>query len=538
MRSEQTFVIVGASLAGATAAEALREEGFDGRVLLVGAEPERPYERPPLSKDYVRGESEREKTYVHPESFYAEREIDLRTGTVAEAIDPTAHEVGLAGGERVRYDRLLIATGAEPRRLKIAGAELDGVHYLRTLEDSDALRARLDVGGRAVVVGAGWIGAEVAASARERGLEVTVIEPASVPLERVLGPEVGAIYRDIHREHGVELLLGTGVEALEGDGDVVRVRTSDGRALDCDFVVVGVGVKPRTELAEAAGLAVDNGILVDANLRTSAPDIFAAGDVANAQHPFYGQRIRVEHWANAKHQGPAAARNMLGKDASYDRIPYFFSDQYDTGMEYAGYATSWDQVVFRGDPASREFIAFWLQAGRVVAGMNFNVWEVNDHIQALIRSHAVIDPARLTDPEVPLDELPGAGAQRRGDGAPPRPPEGFLAQGVNYAKRFVRDRLTKPPATPVSALAAGEAKVISVDGDKVAAYRDEQGELHAVSAVCTHMGCLVDWNAAAQIWDCPCHGSRFDHDGHVIEGPAKRDLELKQLDASPTKAQR
>jgi 3-phenylpropionate/trans-cinnamate dioxygenase ferredoxin reductase component len=538
MSRNQTFVIVGASLGGATAAEALREDGFEGRVLLVGAEAERPYERPPLSKDYLRGESEREKAYVHSESFYAEREIELLTDTVAEAIDPAAHEVVLAGGERVRYDRLLIATGAEPRRIEIPSADLQGVHYLRTLADTDALRARLDAGGRAVVIGAGWIGAEVAASARERGLEVTVIEPASVPLERVLGPEVGAIYRDVHRERGVELLLGTGVEAFEGEGEVERVRTSDGRLLDCDFVVVGVGVKPRTELAEAAGLAVDNGILVDANLRTSAPDIFAAGDVANAEHPFYGQRIRVEHWANAKHQGPVAARNMLGKDTPYERIPYFFSDQYDTGMEYAGYATSWDEVVFRGDPASREFIAFWLQGGLVVAGMNFNVWEVNDHIQALIRSRETVDPVRLTDPEVALDELAGAAPQKRGNGAPPRPPDGFLAQGVNFATRFVRDRLTKPKAMPVSELAAGEAKVISVDGDKIAAYRDESGELHAVSAVCTHMRCLVDWNAAEQTWDCPCHGSRFAHDGHVLEGPAKRDLELKQLEPAPTRAQR
>ncbi len=282
-------------------------------------------------------------------------------------------------------------------------ANLDGVLYLRTFEDSDALHARLDAGGRVVVIGAGWIGAEVAASARQRGLDVTVIEPASVPLERVLGPEVGVIYRDIHRDHGVELMLG--VEAFEGDGAVRRVRTSDGRAIDCDFVVVGVGVKPRIELAEAAGLKVDNGILVDANLKTSAAGVFAAGDVANAQHPFYDTRIRVEHWANAKHQGPAAALNMLGKDAPYNRIPYFFSDQYDVGMEYSGFARSWDRVVFRGDPATREFVAFWLADGRVLAGMNVNVWDVTETIQALIASGSQVDVARLADPDVALGDL-------------------------------------------------------------------------------------------------------------------------------------
>jgi 3-phenylpropionate/trans-cinnamate dioxygenase ferredoxin reductase subunit len=401
-----TFVIVGAGLAGAKAAEALREEGFDGRVVLVGAEPERPYERPPLSKEYLRGESGREKAYVHPEAFYAEREIELRLATAVEAIDPGAHEVVLGDG-RLRYDRLLLATGAEPRRLVAAGAELDGVHQLRTFADADALRARLDAGGRVVVVGAGWIGSEVAASARQRGLEVTVIEPLSVPLERVLGPEVGAVYRDLHRERGVDLRLGTGVVAFEGDERVRSVRTTGG-AVDCDFVVVGVGVAPRVGLAQAAGLAVGDGILVDAALRTSAPDVFAAGDVASAEHPFLGRRIRVEHWANAIDQGAAAARSMLGQDVAYDRIPYFFSDQYDVGMEYAGHALGWDEVVLRGDPAGREFIAFWLADGRVVAGMNVNVWDVNEQIQGLIRSRRRVDPARLTDADAALGEIAGA----------------------------------------------------------------------------------------------------------------------------------
>jgi 3-phenylpropionate/trans-cinnamate dioxygenase ferredoxin reductase subunit len=410
MTSDHTFAIVGASLTGAKAAETLRDEGFDGHVVLIGAEHERPYERPPLSKDYLRGEVDRETVYVHPEGFYAEHDIELRLGRTAVSLNATGSELALDDGERLRYDRLLITVGAEPRRLSIPGGELDGVLYLRSVEDCDALRDRLDRGGAVVVIGAGWIGAEVAASARQRGLEVTVIEPASVPLERVLGAEVGAIYRDIHVDHGVQMLLGTGVEAFEGDQAVERVRTSDGRELECDFVVVGVGVRPRTALAAQAGLAVDNGVLVDEHLQTSAPGVFAAGDVANAHHPFYGERIRVEHWANALHQGPVAARSMLGQSAGYDRVPYFFSDQYDVGMEYAGYARSWDRVVFRGDPASREFIAFWLTGDRVVAGMNVNVWDVIDPIQRLISERVAVDDGRLADPDVPLEELVPADA--------------------------------------------------------------------------------------------------------------------------------
>jgi 3-phenylpropionate/trans-cinnamate dioxygenase ferredoxin reductase subunit len=407
MTSDQTFVIVGASLAGAKAAETLRAEGFDGRLVLVGAEVARPYERPPLSKDYLRGDVARETVYVHADGFYAEHDIDLRLGRTAVDLNTSAAEVTLDDGEILRYDRLLLTTGAEPRVLTIPGRELDGVMYLRSVEDSDALRARLDRGGAVVVIGAGWIGAEVAASARQRGLDVTVIEPASVPLQRVLGLEIGGLYRDIHTDHGVQMLLGTGVERFEGGSAVERVRTSDGRTLDCDFVVVGVGVQPRTALAARAGIAIENGILADEHLQTGAPGVFAAGDVANAHHPFYAERIRVEHWANALHQGPLAARTMLGHDDVYDRLPYFFSDQYDVGMEYSGHATGSDRVVLRGDPTSREFVAFWLSEGRVLAGMNVNVWDVAETIQALIASGGVVDERRLTDPDVPLTALVG-----------------------------------------------------------------------------------------------------------------------------------
>jgi 3-phenylpropionate/trans-cinnamate dioxygenase ferredoxin reductase component len=407
MTSNETFVIVGAGLAGAKAAETLRDEGFAGRVVLLGEEAERPYERPPLSKDYLRGEAGRDAVWVHEEGFYAEREIELRAGVRVESLSLDASEVELAGGERLGFDKLLLATGAAPRSLPVPGSDLEGVHLLRTVEDSDRLREALGTAERLLVIGAGWIGAEVAASARQMGVAVTMLAPEDVPLERVLGPEVGAVYRDVHAAQGVQLELGTGVQAIEGGPRVTGVRTSDGRLLDADLVVVGVGVAPRTELAEAAGLRVENGVVVDDRLRTSVPHVFAAGDVARVDHPLFGP-LRVEHWHNAIEQGPVAARNMLGADVPYDRIPYFFSDQYDVGMEYAGYATEWDRVVFRGDPGKLEFMAFWMRDDRVAAGMNVNVWDVTDHVQALIRSRTAVDDAALRDPDVPLSDLASA----------------------------------------------------------------------------------------------------------------------------------
>lgn len=405
--SDRTYVIVGASLAGAKAAAELRERGFDGRIELIGAESEPPYERPPLSKDYLRGESARETALVHEMGFYRQHEIGLSMGTTVTGIDLSARRVSLDGARDLAFERLLLTTGAEPRRLQVPGAELEGILYLRTLADSEALRARIEEGGHLAVVGAGWIGSEVAASARQRGCDVTVIDPLKLPNERIFGPEIGEFYRDVHAQHGVELLLEQGVEAFEGNGSVARVRTSAGQAVECDFTVVGIGVVPRFELARQAGLEIDNGVAVDERLRTSAENMFAAGDVANAWHPFYGRRIRVEHWANALNQGPAAARAMLGEEVSYDRIPYFFSDQYEVGMEYSGYATDWDEVVLRGDREAGEFVAFWLKDSRVVAGMNVNVWDVNEQVQALIRSRQAADPALLRDPDTPLTELAG-----------------------------------------------------------------------------------------------------------------------------------
>lgn len=401
----QTFVIVGASLAGAKAAQTLRDQGFDGRVVLIGDERELPYERPPLTKDYLRGEQPREKSRVHQEGFYEQHDIELLTGVTVTAIEPAEKRILADGDREFGYDRLLIATGAEPRKIDIPGAGLDGVHYLRTLSDCDALRERLDAGGKVVVIGAGWIGAEFAASARQQGLEVTVVEPTAVPLQRVLGNELGAFYRDAHESRGVEMRMQTGAEAFEGSGSVAAVRTSDGQSIACDFVVVGVGVIPRTQLAAAAGAKIENGIVVNQQLRTTLPDVLAAGDVANAWHPFFKQNIRVEHWANALNQGPAAAQAMLGQDVSYDRTPYFFSDQYEIGMEYSGYATEWDEIIYRGDVSDGEFIAFWLKDQRVIAGMNVNVWDVNEDVQRLIRSRQEINPAALRDQDTPLGEL-------------------------------------------------------------------------------------------------------------------------------------
>jgi 3-phenylpropionate/trans-cinnamate dioxygenase ferredoxin reductase subunit len=405
MSTSPTFVIVGGGLAGAKAAQTLREEGFDGSVVLFGEEDVAPYERPPLSKDYLRGDAGREAIWAQEEGWYEAHDVELRTGTHVAELALEASEIVLADGERLAFDRLLLATGSAARRLSVPGADLDGVHLLRTVGESDRLREALVPGARVVVIGAGWIGCEVAATARQRGADVTIVAPEDVPLERVLGAEVGAVYREVHASHGVELVLGTGVEAIEGNGRVTGVRTSGGRTLGADLVVVGVGAAPRTELAEAAGLAVEDGVLVDDRLRTSAQTVFAAGDIARAQHPLFGESVRVEHWGTALEQGPAAARNMLGRDLAYDRIPYFFSDQYDVGMEYAGHALTYDRVVFRGDPATFEFLAFWMRGDRVAAGMNVNIWDVNEDIQALVRSGASVDDDALRDPGVTLGEL-------------------------------------------------------------------------------------------------------------------------------------
>ncbi len=405
MGDDQTFVIVGASLAGAKAAETLRDEGFGGRIVLVGEEPVRPYERPPLSKGYLRGEAGFDDAAVHSATFYTEHDIELLTSTSATAVDPSSKVVTLDPGGTLGYDQLLLATGATPRVLSIPGSELEGIQYLRTIESCDTLRYALDLAQRVVVVGGGWIGSEVAASARQLGKDVALIEAGRVPLERVLGPEVGEIFKNLHADQGIELHLNVGVESFRGAGSAEEVLLADGTAVAGDLFVVGVGVIPRTELAEGAGLELDNGVVVDQYLSTSVPEIWAAGDVASAFHPLFGTNIRLEHWSSALNQGPVAAKNMLGQHIAYDKIPYFFSDQYDLGMEYSGYATRWDSIVFRGDVEKREFIAFWLAEDRVLAGMNVNVWDVTEPIAALVRSQQTVDVRQLQDPKVDLATL-------------------------------------------------------------------------------------------------------------------------------------
>src|SRR5215213_649259 len=415
MSPSSDVVVVGAGLCAAFAAQTLREEGFAGSVVLLGAEPHRPYERPPLSKGYLQGSTEREKVFVHPEGWYREHDVELRTAVEVTAVDRQAGEVVLADGERRGYEQLLLATGAEPRRLEVDGADLHGVHLLRRLEDSDAIReAFAEVAaagqGRVVIVGGGWIGLETAAAARAAGLDVTVLEQDRLPLLRVLGPEMAQMFADLHRQHAVDLRCGVAVAALTGThGRVSGVRLRDGRLLPANLVLVGVGVVPRTALAEAAGLEVSGGVVVDAHLRTTDPRILAAGDVANAYSTVLGRHVRVEHWANARRQGAVAARSILGQDAVDVRPPYFFTDQHDLGMEYTGYVGTegYERVVVRGRLASREFVAFWLAGGRVIAGMNVNIWDVADQVERLVLSRAAVDPERLADPAVPLQELAG-----------------------------------------------------------------------------------------------------------------------------------
>jgi len=405
--SDQTFVVVGGGLAGAKAVESLRDQGFDGRLVLVGAEPHLPYERPPLSKGYLQGKSAIEDAVVHDQAWYDEHDVELRLGREATGLDVVGHTVAL-GDELITYDKLLLATGSQPRLLNLPGADLDGVLTLRTVEDSDRLRAAFDGAARAVFIGGGWIGLEVAAAARQAGAEVTVLEALPLPLVRVLGDEMAGVFADLHREHGVDLRTGVTVEQIEaadGTGHVGAVRLGDGTRIAATVVVVGIGAAPDVTLAEDAGLEVDNGVLVDAGGRTSDPDVFAAGDIADAEHPVLGRRIRVEHWANALNQPETVAPAMLLGYASYDNLPYFYTDQYDLGMEYAGLGAPDDEVVVRGDRDGREFVAFWLRDGRVTAGMAVNIWDVLDDVKALILSGKQVDPDRLADARVPLSEL-------------------------------------------------------------------------------------------------------------------------------------
>ncbi|MGH3640592.1 MAG: NAD(P)/FAD-dependent oxidoreductase [Mycobacterium sp.] len=405
-----TFVIVGGGLAGAKAAEALRDNGFDGEIILFGAEEHLPYERPPLSKDYLADKKALPDFTVDPEDWYREHDVDLRLGTEVTSIDRLTHSVGFDEGHHQGYDKLLLATGSSSRRPPIPGGDAGGVHYLRTVDDASDLLAVLTEGARLAVVGAGWIGLEVAASARARGVEVTVVESAELPLLGALGREAAEVFAKLHREHGVDLRLNTSVEQITTDGGkATGLKLGDGSTVSADAVLVAVGAKPNTELAEKAGLELaDGGVLVDASLKTSDDDVYAVGDIAAADNPLFGTRIRTEHWANALKQPAVAVAGMMGNPGVYDELPYFFTDQYDLGMEYVGHAADYASAVFRGDVDGREFTVFWLDAeSRVLAGMNVNVWEGLDDIKDLIRSREPVDPGRLADTDVPLAELGG-----------------------------------------------------------------------------------------------------------------------------------
>src|SRR5438093_5812081 len=417
--ARQRIVIVGASLAGATAAATLREEGFDGEIRLIGAEAQLPYNRPPLSKGYLRQQERFEDQLVKPAAYYTEQRIELTLGVRATAIDATQKLVELEGGERVAYDRLLVATGGRNRTLSVPGATLGGVFQLRTVEDCDRIRAVIRRGRRAVVMGFGFIGSEVSASLRQLGVEVAAVEGSRVPLARVLGEEVGQVLASIHREQGVELLAEDSVEAFEGSGRVERVRTRKGRVLECDMVVAGIGIVPNTELLATAGAHVDNGVLVDERCRTTLPDVFAAGDVTNHLHPVFG-RLRVEHWNNGYQQGQAAARSLLGGGQPYDYIHSFWSDQYEHSIEYVGFAPGWNRLAFRRRPESRKFLGFYLERGIVRAAVGLNRGgdpedpQVEGELKAavkLIRNRTAVDPAKLADEAVDLHGLVVAGAR-------------------------------------------------------------------------------------------------------------------------------
>ena len=399
------FVVVGAGLAAAKAVEALRENGYDGPVVVYGDEQHLPYERPPLSKDYLLGNAELDSALVHPSEWYDEQGVELRLGTTVTELDLAGHRV-VAGGADQSYDKLLLVTGSSPRRLSMADESGAPIAYLRTMEDSERIKSSFSADGRIAIIGGGWIGLEVASAARAAGTEVTVVEALDLPLLRVLGPEVASAFAELHRAHGVDLRLGAKVAGIEKVDDRAVVHLGDGSLLDADLVVIGVGITPNTQLAEQAGLKTDNGIVVDEHLRTSDPDVFAAGDVANAQHPLLGRSVRVEHWDNAIEQGAVAGRNMLGQDIAYERLPYFFTDQYDLGMEYVGHVgpDGYDEVVLRGDPTgSRVFTAFWLRDGRVLAGMHANDWDAIDQVRAIVGSS--VDPSRLRDESVSLSEI-------------------------------------------------------------------------------------------------------------------------------------
>lgn len=407
MSTIQNVVVIGGGLAAAKTAEALRENDYTGTITLIAAERHLPYERPSLSKDYLAGKSSFDDALVHPADWYREHDVDVREGRTATAIDTGAHTVALDDGSTLPYDKLVLATGSVARRLPIEGADADGIHYLRTVEESDAIHKTFGEGRKLVIIGGGWIGLEVAAAAREAGTDVTILEGGKLPLLKVLGEKVAQVFADLHTAHGVDLRTDVKIEAITtADGRATGVRLAGGEVIPADAIVIGIGVAPEVGLAEQAGIAVDNGVLVDAALRSSDPDVFAVGDIANHQHPILGHRVRVEHWATALNQPAAAASALLGNDTEYTELPYFYSDQYDLGCEYIGHASADDRVVVRGSLSDREFVAFWIDGeNHITAAMNVNIWDVIDEIKPLIAGYVVVDPDKLADQNVPYANL-------------------------------------------------------------------------------------------------------------------------------------
>ncbi len=401
----QTFVIVGANLTGGAAVSTLRDQGFDGRIVLIGDEIHPPYERPPLSKGYLRGQESFDDALLRPREWYEQNDVELMLGTTASRIDPVDRVVEFGDEDRIPYDKVLVATGGRNRRLPVPGGDLEGVLYLRTVEDSDAIRSEAQPGRKAAVVGAGFIGCEVAASLRTLGVEVEVVEIFEFPLVRVVGPELGKLYESIHRDHGVRFHFDESVERFEGTGRVAAVVTSKGNRIECDFAVVGVGIRPATEVVEDSDIEVGNGIIVDQFCRTNVDGVYAAGDVANHDHPLFGRRMRVEHWDNALKQGAAAARNMMGTETPFADPHWFWSDQYDVNLQYMGFATEWDELVVRGTMEDRNFVGFYVKDGIVDAVVGMNRGREVRRSAGLIQSRQRVDTAVLRDEDVELKKL-------------------------------------------------------------------------------------------------------------------------------------
>jgi 3-phenylpropionate/trans-cinnamate dioxygenase ferredoxin reductase component len=517
-------LLVGGGMAAGNCARHLREQGAEGDILLVGREPELPYNRPPLSKQYVRGEESKDEVLFRPASWYEQQRIEALTRTTVTRIDPNERLATLSNGERVKFDKALLATGANVRILHAEGAERDGIHYLRTLHNSDALRAELEQAERVAIIGGSFIGTELAASFTALGKQCELIMLESAPLERFFGPEVGNFFQRVLTEHGVAVHGSQELARFEGSGGRVgRVVTKSGLEIDCDFVVIGVGVHPDIHLAEEAGIETNSGVLTDRCLETSAPGIFAAGDIAEYDSAIHGRRLRIEHWDVAFNQGKTAALNMLGKRQPHDVVPYFWSDLADwSSMEYVGPALEWDEIWWRGSRDAGVFTAWYLKDARLAAALTVGRSDDLEAARRLLTQGVDLTGKRLVleDPAGDLAALESARAEPHGSLL------GTIAQYAGAPKQFVKGRFAR---RGTELPGPGEGRVVQVDGDKVAAYREKDGELHAVSAVCTHLRCVVEWNGADRTWDCPCHGSRFDYDGRVIKGPAKTDLEQKPV---------